>query len=330
MPCKLNVRGGLVIALALALPLGAAAGDGVIEINQTCAVQTGCFAGDTVGFPVTIDQPGSYRLSSDLIAGAAAVVGVIDIQSDFVTLDLGGFQVVGDNLCLGNPPAQNLLCTGGFVDAIRSTGMLGVEVRHGSVVGAHGSAVELGDASIVRAVKVSEAAARATFAGTGARFHDVEAYRSSGGNMGGTHFCDSCLITEASSFESGSDGIGGYRSLVLDSLVQKSRESGIDVSDSLVARSVGADNGFSGLRVLQGIVERSSALSNRKLAISATGHGINLINFGLILECTAFGNFGQGFGPASTSVSVGYNTATLNGGGSISGLYKNLGGNWLP
>jgi hypothetical protein len=32
--------------------------DGVLEIHQTCAVQTGCLAGDTPRFPVTIPQAG--------------------------------------------------------------------------------------------------------------------------------------------------------------------------------------------------------------------------------------------------------------------------------
>jgi len=43
-----------LLVLFLAMP--ARASDGVLEINQTCAIQTGCFAGDTAGFPVTISR----------------------------------------------------------------------------------------------------------------------------------------------------------------------------------------------------------------------------------------------------------------------------------
>ncbi len=53
------------LTLILALATSAFATDGVLEINQTCAVQTGCFAGDTAGFPVEIDVAGSYRLTSN-------------------------------------------------------------------------------------------------------------------------------------------------------------------------------------------------------------------------------------------------------------------------
>jgi hypothetical protein len=55
----------LVLGCALLLSISSRAADGVIEINQSC-VAGGCFAGDTAGFPVTISQPGSYRLTSNL------------------------------------------------------------------------------------------------------------------------------------------------------------------------------------------------------------------------------------------------------------------------
>ncbi len=45
-----------LILLALAAP--SLATDGVAEINHTRAAQTGCFGGDTAGYPVTIDGSG--------------------------------------------------------------------------------------------------------------------------------------------------------------------------------------------------------------------------------------------------------------------------------
>src|SRR5690606_10202060 len=62
----------VLIPIALAsfgLAAPAPAADGVIEINQTCAKQTGCFDNDTANFPVTIDGKAgkSYRLTSDLV-----------------------------------------------------------------------------------------------------------------------------------------------------------------------------------------------------------------------------------------------------------------------
>jgi hypothetical protein len=53
-----------LLLLLFAAP--ALASDGVLEINQTCAVETGCLAGDSPGFPVTISTAGSYRLTGSL------------------------------------------------------------------------------------------------------------------------------------------------------------------------------------------------------------------------------------------------------------------------
>jgi hypothetical protein len=76
------------------------AADGVLEIGQTCAVQTGCHAGDAPGFPVTIDQPGSFVLTSDLRV-ADANLDALQIQSDDVSIDLNGFTIVGPVDCTG-------------------------------------------------------------------------------------------------------------------------------------------------------------------------------------------------------------------------------------
>ena len=91
MPIRAVLTGSL---LAISGPANAV--DGVLEINQTCAVNTGCFAGDTAGFPVTISASGSYRLTGNLdLVGTA--VPVIQITADRVTLDLNGFMVSSDN-----------------------------------------------------------------------------------------------------------------------------------------------------------------------------------------------------------------------------------------
>ncbi|MBZ0088768.1 MAG: hypothetical protein K8H90_00155, partial [Thermoanaerobaculia bacterium] len=84
--------------------------DGVGEINQTCALATGCFAGDTPGFPVAIRSGGSYRLTGDLdlrVVPNAHEATAIDIQTSeaggaTVTLDLNGFALIGPVVCDGN------------------------------------------------------------------------------------------------------------------------------------------------------------------------------------------------------------------------------------
>lgn len=85
--CFSNRRRLPAALLPLLLILGAAgpvlAVDGVIEINQA-----------STGGGLNIDQPGSYRLTSDLQPPPG--FDSIRITADHVTLDLNGFSIVGD------------------------------------------------------------------------------------------------------------------------------------------------------------------------------------------------------------------------------------------
>lgn len=78
----------IVLFIVLASSSLAAAAEGVLEINQTCAVQTGCVPGDVAGFPVTISSPGRYRLTSSLLGPIDGPT--IDITASGVELDLNG------------------------------------------------------------------------------------------------------------------------------------------------------------------------------------------------------------------------------------------------
>jgi hypothetical protein len=59
--------------------------DGVILINQATVMAAG-------GFPYKITQPGSYKLSGNLVV-TTAIAEAIVISSDDVTLDLNGFSI---------------------------------------------------------------------------------------------------------------------------------------------------------------------------------------------------------------------------------------------
>jgi hypothetical protein len=94
----------LLRALGMALAASAAtASDGLLEINHTCATTTGCFPGDTQGYPVQITLAGSYRLTSNLTVPAST--NGIEVANG-VDLDLGGFEIAGPVSCMAScPPA---------------------------------------------------------------------------------------------------------------------------------------------------------------------------------------------------------------------------------
>src|SRR5579864_3177056 len=88
-------------AWAVALTsLPAFAVDGVVLINQANALAGNVTPGDTPGFPVTISQSGSYKLSSNLVIADPNANG-IQITADNVTIDLNGFSIIGPSVCNG-------------------------------------------------------------------------------------------------------------------------------------------------------------------------------------------------------------------------------------
>ncbi|MDY0060472.1 MAG: right-handed parallel beta-helix repeat-containing protein [Myxococcota bacterium] len=97
-----NLRPGSFFVLSLLLlPSGAARAEGAaVEINATRALAGGVTPGDLPGYPVTISQPGSYRLTGPLTQPDAST-RVLDITANggVVTLDLGGFGLQGSNSC---------------------------------------------------------------------------------------------------------------------------------------------------------------------------------------------------------------------------------------
>ncbi len=131
----------LAVALAVGSPEVASAGDGVREINQTCALAGTCFPGDVGGFPVSIPESGSYRLTSDL-ASSQSNVPIIQVGPGYVTIDLNGFGVHGPG---GSDPNG-----GGIVGGSRVT------VRNGSVVNASDDGIRLGAAARIEDVIVAD------------------------------------------------------------------------------------------------------------------------------------------------------------------------------
>ncbi len=133
----------LLLGFTMALSGPALAGDGVYEINQSCAVNTGCFPGDLPGFPVTIGTSGSYVLTGTL-AVSSTTARAIQVQASNVWIDLNGFTIDGPGSGTGEG-----IATMGF-------GLRHVHVLNGTVqeMGSHGVEIQF-DAHIER-LTVSE------------------------------------------------------------------------------------------------------------------------------------------------------------------------------
>lgn len=152
MPCPTAPMRLLMLLGAYALiATPALASDGLIEINQSCALTTGCFSGDAPGYPVEITQPGSYILTGDLVHDPAqhGAASVITITADDVTLDLRGFSIRGTTTC------QAGACLAGSVQGVSGLFRERVTVRNGRIVGVDSNCLVLSAEARVEDMAVS-------------------------------------------------------------------------------------------------------------------------------------------------------------------------------
>lgn len=189
------------------------------QIDQDCATGTGCFAGDSGGFPVTITEPGSYRLIGNLETTDENQT-VIDIQTGHVVLDLNGFAIIGPTSCGGDPLSCTPVGTGRGV----ATASSNVAVINGTVTG-------MGDDGIHLTAEV----------------HVTKVHVTSNGGDGaevGDHGHLSNVIAQAN----GQNGIvAEISSIVTDSTAVNNGSDGLDL---LTVRAVGntaSSNGVHGL-----------------------------------------------------------------------------------
>lgn len=86
-------------AFVLILPLWHAApsfAQGATVVTQASAQAGDVTPGDAPGFPVTISQPGPYILGSHLTVPAGKIG--IEVESDFVDIDMNGFSLIGSGV----------------------------------------------------------------------------------------------------------------------------------------------------------------------------------------------------------------------------------------
>ena len=127
------------LLVAVFVPPSLFAVDGVVLINQASALAGNVTPGDAPGFPVTIGQPGSYRLSGNLIAPDFNT-NVIEITASNVSIDLNGFAILGNNVCTGSSGVA-MSCTAGTsatgtgIYADIGTLIRNITIRNGSIQG---------------------------------------------------------------------------------------------------------------------------------------------------------------------------------------------------
>jgi hypothetical protein len=165
------------------------AAGGIVLIDQKAATQGHVTELDTGGFPVTISEPGSYRLNSNLVVPNAATTA-IEITADNVTLDLGGFSIIGPNVCTPSPTQCTFSGGAGIgVVAVAASGPspANVRVQNGTVRGMSGHGIRmLGDSTVVERVVAVSNGGPGIVVGQGSVIDSIANLNASGAAIVGT------------------------------------------------------------------------------------------------------------------------------------------------
>lgn len=146
------------------MPSALFAVDGVILIDQNKALAGNVTPGDTPGFPVTISQPGSYRLDGNLTVPDANT-DVIRISVNNVTIDLNGFSILGANICTPRTTfgITSMSCTasgrgnGIVADGSTDAPTRNITIRNGAIQGMGSIGISLSFSINVLVESVTEA-----------------------------------------------------------------------------------------------------------------------------------------------------------------------------
>lgn len=232
--------------------------DGVIEINQARALAGGVTATDTPGFPVTIDQRGSYRLTSNLeVAGSEGIL----IVDSYVTLDLNGFVVRGNSQ------------GGSSANGIRST-HVNAKIVNGRVQLFAGQGLDLEDQAWVENLAVSDNGT------TGIRVFDDSVVRNcqvmtNGGR--GVWAGENANIIGNTVHNSGSVGIRVDGGVVTHNTVTSSGNLGVQAElPTLVTANTVVDSTSAGLGLCNGCGYSNNVLANTTNVSGGVQMGPNL------------------------------------------------------
>ena len=297
---KLTISTMLIFSIFIS-PV-AFAGDGVLEINQTCATELGCFSGDTPGFPVTINGAAgfSYRLTSNLVLPTPNTFG-ITITVPNISIDLNGFAIISA-ACVGSTTDCTPASGGGNGISVSNTAYTGISVFNGSIIGMGNRGLSLiGDSHSVRGVQT--------------RWN-----RGYGILVG-----NSSLVINSRSNFNGNDGIRTMRnSIVRDSTASNNGGSGINaIEGSIVSNNTTQENALAGI-LTTGVVKISGNVSmvNDGNGITAgpacivqgnnvtsnTGFGIALGHRSIYLDNLVVGNTAGTISTTGSVINMGTNS----------------------
>jgi parallel beta-helix repeat protein len=270
--------GAFALATALMVTMSGARGadatatDGVVLIDQARALAGNVTPGDTPGFPVTISEPGSYRLASNLTVIPDRTAGIL-IAADNVTIDLGGFSIGSG----GN---------GDFGIVTNDSHHTNLIIRNGTIARVSAGVSLEGNPSVSI---------------TRLRVH--QSFDFAAITVG-----DNASITDSTIYDNHAEGMRvGMNSLITGNVIFNNGADGIDAGDgSIISGNTVSNNAGTG-----GIVCSSSCTINGNMVSSNHYAGISAGGASTINNNTTTGNNGDGI-YCSSGCSIGANEVSRN------------------
>ncbi len=218
-PIRNRLFRGLMMTMGAALVALAArsapADDGVVEINQASAL-AGSIPGDAPGFPVTITQPGSYRLTGSLTISDPNT-DVIEVSASDVSIDLNGFGITGVTFCGGAPPNCSDTGTGSAI-RIHSPAQVLI-VRNGFIRQMGSDCISGGIQSLMENLQVLECGGNGIVAGelSTVRGSIVRLAHDNGIQVGNRSLATGNLVVFSGSFGLSVSSFSGYGDNIMSS-----------------------------------------------------------------------------------------------------------------
>ena len=251
--------------------------DGVTEINQARATAGGVTPSDSPGFPVTLDHPGSYRLTGNLVVTSENTTAIV-ISSGNVTLDLNGFAIACNT---GVAP-----CGAGSGDGIDASGQANIAIVNGTVR-------DMGDSGIVTGVDAR-----------------IEGVRALGNHANGISTLHSSSLIGNTASDNGNDGLtAGVSSTIVNNTMRNNGRGGVETSTGCtIAGNTANENTVFGIYCNGGCTIDHNTLDEN-------GTGVSLLGGNNIVGNTARNNANFALVCIGSDSGYSLNTFTGNNGG---------------
>lgn len=233
------------LLLVVAIPLSAYGVDGQIKISQPAS------------FPIVIDEPGSYVLTSNIIATSGGKA--IEITADDVTLDLNGHAVV---------------CPSGT--GISANDKHNIIIENGTVTGCY-TGVEIIYGANIYGIQIKNMNVSDNGWGGGILAQNAIISNCTANNNGnyGFHVAYSTLTNCTANNNTVNSGFSVYASIVTNCIARGNHLlAGIQGSSSIITNCVASNNNKSGIYAQDNCrVEGNNVRANGECGLYLSGAG---------------------------------------------------------